>query len=326
MSIILLTDAGFGLYSAGHLLKEKQSTAILITCGKHTVKSAKKEPILYTDIHFFDKARGLRRYKKNALQSMFKIIDLYIHDTNITEIWTHEIYSLHWNIAAHYILSKRPDIKLYLIPDGTFNMFLKPIKLKEKISQKLMSICHDRYQPFCGDWYGVDAKKGKKYRAEAILLPLGMPNQYNPKRVKYFKFNHKKTRLEKPKHALIVEQSLYDRGYIGDQERKKIISKIKKSLETHHISQAYIIRHPKAKERDFYDPDFIELNYHESSLEDHVLSQNYAYIYTCFSTILLLQPSLPLTGFYSIGLNYIKNMPNISNYKKNLKTIGITTL
>ncbi len=320
--IAILTDASFGFYLARNYLTTSNKYACFITCSPLLFEKSKQEPRICSR-QLFTKKRGLARYKADACANMLAAIETVIHQDSIKEVWCHEFYSLHWNVAINYLREKRPDISVFLLSDGSFNMFKKPMRIKHHCTQKILSQIHHYYKPYKGDWYGIDAEDSGGFWAEKIIMPKGMPHQYDPQRVQFFTFTASKQQQKyNKKTALIVEQSLADRGYINKETQQKIIAQIRQNLAERGIEQAFIIAHPKAKQRDFYHPDFIDLTYDEISLEDHILNQNYAVIYSSFSTIFLLSQSCQ-SDFVSVGLDKIKNLQPIDGYKQNLQQMGV---
>lgn len=324
----MLTDAGFGFYSALNLLKQQNKKAHLITGSQIIYERADQSSRSILSAEKFSYVRGFRRYQKNISKTLIDILSKYIKNDEIKEVWLHEIYSLHWNIAFHYLKQYRPDLKFYLLPDGTFNMFKRPLTFRNKLSQKLLSLRHTYYHSFQGDWYGIGAKdKDEEYLIEKIYLPKNFPHEYDPLRVKEFTFSFD---FKKPKEisnkALIIEQSLMDRGYLNHEQSKKIIKDIKEHAARENIQEIYVAFHPKAKVRDFDDPFFIPLTYEEVSLEDHILENGYQNVYSCFSTALLLSSTLEETNFYSIGLDSLKKLDFKDQYAKKLSSMGIHIL
>ncbi len=324
--IIILTDASFGFYLARNYLQQLNKRAIFITCSPLLYEKSKQDSHIVEQI-LFKKKRGFSRYNRQASHELITILHDVLQKNNISEAWFHELYSLPWNTAAHYIKEKLGGSKIFLLTDGTFNMFSKPMNLKQSISQSLLSVIHEYYQKYQGDWYGVDARFKGKFLAEKIILPNGMPNEYDANRVQYFSFKQKEnTTKSNRKKALVVEQSLFDRGYLNLDTKEECINKIIDINKKNNIEETYIVAHPKAKERDFYHQSFIDISYDELSLEEHILDNNYDLIYSGFSTIFLLSKSMTNSKFISVGLDKIQRLEPLEGYKKNLKAMGVTII
>lgn len=324
--ITIFTDSSFALFSATHILENTMQKAIVCTPNAGLYQQIQNLNCFDKVIEISPWPRGIARYypkDKQRKQAQEQIITL-LQQYSPKEIWLHEIYSDQWNWIAYTYKKLFPKGIIRLLPDGFLNASNHYLTAQKKSAQKLKSFLTNSYIPFEGEWIGLNAKYGNDDLVENIYLPLNFPHEYKEYQVEYFPLAMGAPKQSATK-ALLVEQSLLDRKYLNSTQLKHIYAELQQDWQNKGITDIYIAPHPKAKNRDFGFSDLPIYDRKNIFLEDDIAEGEFGHIYSCFSTIFFMAPSLSY-NFISFGLEELQRFDKKDFYHQLLKKLGVSFL
>lgn len=324
--ITIFTDSSFALFSAVHILENTMQKAVVCTSNKELYQQIESLNCFSSVKQINAWPRGIARYSpinKQRKQAQEQVA-IFLRRYQPKEIWLHEIYSDQWNWIAYQYKQIFPKGIIRLLPDGFLNASNHYLTAQKKSVQKLKSFLTNSYIPFEGEWIGLDAKYGNDDLIKNIYLPINFPHEYKEYQVEYFPLvmgGAKKS----AKKAILVEQSLFDRQYLNKEQLKRIYSQLEQDWQNKGITDVFVAPHPKAKTRDF---GFCNLPVYKRKnifLEDDIAAGEFSHVYSCFSTIFFMAPSLSY-HFTSFGLEELQNFDKKDFYHQLLKKLGVSFL
>ncbi|NOY87396.1 MAG: hypothetical protein GXP52_08860 [Deltaproteobacteria bacterium] len=239
-----------------------------------------------------------------------------------------EAVNYHINFLRHSFPEARFTVRL--IPDGLLNVQRHPLGISKKIGQYLKKLRRLvfpslNYYIFKGDRTGSDDPI-----VDRIYVLPDIPHEYQPSKIvelpSFYSESVQSTEDGDLRNALVLSQPMSSMGHLSDREVVSIAHGIHQFLDGAGIEDIHFKRHPRDPRRDFFLPDYHEIE-PEKPLEDYLVNHPYK-IVIGFSSTGLVTAKMILGGrcrVVSYGLDVVKEkgVEQRKKFERMLSDIGV---
>lgn len=232
------------------------------------------------------KSKGLFRQTR-ALHKSINAIKKHLSDKNI--IYVHRLDLIYTNIVIG-TLSKKFNIEVRIVPEGTLNYSLEDVSVKWLRRSK-------KWPPrIC---YGLTGLRKFEIQGERVGVDMpivstaysfaGLKSPYPKEKVQDISFFQPSNRLVKQqtKKALVVGQSILNNKRTPKEYETRISDKIQTILTSLGINEIDYIAHPRDKNACLLRDNYQVVKHPYICLEQYLEKNDYDILISCCSTALV---------------------------------------